>query len=71
MTKEIKKLLIDQEISITELSRRIGISRTWVSLVINGHMKATETRKLIAAALGRKMQELWPNDNNGDKKRAA
>ncbi len=69
MTKEIKKLLIDQEITIVELARRIGKSRTWTSLVINGNMRSPATRSLIARALGKRVQDLWPEDNGN--KRAA
>lgn len=62
MTKQIKKMLIDQSLSIAELARRIGKSRTWTSLVINGNMKSPATRMLIARGLGVKVQELWPED---------
>jgi len=69
MTKQIKKLLIDRELSIAELARRIGMSRTWVSLVINGNMKSPETRRRIADELKVKVQALWPEEET--KKRAA
>ncbi len=67
MTKTIKHILVDQELSIAELARRIKKSRTWTSLVINGHMKSPETRKAIAQALKAHVEDLW--ENNG--KRAA
>jgi len=67
MTKTIRHILVDQDLSIAELARRIDKSRTWTSLVINGHMKSPGTRKAIAHELGKRVDELW--ENNG--KRAA
>ncbi len=52
-----KKNLI--KINISELARRTGKSRTWLSLVLNGHFKGLPTRKAIAEALGVPYEELW------------
>lgn len=57
-----KKNLI--KINISELARRIGRSRTWVSLVLNGRVRGESTRKAIADALGVKYNELWEEKNN-------
>jgi lambda repressor-like predicted transcriptional regulator len=50
-------------INITALAKRIGRTRTWVSLVLNGHEKSPVTRGLIASALGVRIEELWPNSH--------
>ena len=57
-----KKNLI--KINISELARRIGRSRTWVSLVLNGRVRVVSTRKAIAAALVAKYNELSEEKNN-------
>lgn len=67
MTKDIKKLLIDKDLTIADLARKINRSRVWTSYVINGHMKSHETRKAIARELQTRVEDLW--ENNG--KRAA
>ena len=61
MTKDIKKLLIDKDMTVSDLARRIKKSRVWTSYVINGHMKSPETRKAIAHALGVEVHDLWNN----------
>jgi transcriptional regulator with XRE-family HTH domain len=68
MTKTIKHLLIDKDLTIADLARKINRSRVWTSYVINGHMKSPATRKAIAQALGARVEDLWENGNN---KRAA
>ncbi|MBI5205089.1 MAG: hypothetical protein HZA11_09245 [Nitrospirae bacterium] len=50
-------------INITALAKRIGRTRTWVSLVVNGHEESPVTRELIASALGVTVNELWPEHN--------
>jgi len=52
-----KKSLI--KINITELARTIGRTRTWVSLVLNGHRKGDATRRAIAKALNMPYARLW------------
>lgn len=48
------------KINITAVANMIGRTRTWTSLVLNGHEKSPATRKLIASALGVSVEELWP-----------
>jgi transcriptional regulator with XRE-family HTH domain len=62
MVKKIKKLMIDREKTIADVAREIGKSRTWTSLVINGNMKTSATRKAIAEALGVDVVTLWPEE---------
>lgn len=47
------------KIDVTALARHIGLSRTYVSLVLHGHKKSKRARKLIAEALGIPYNELW------------
>ena len=59
ISKKIKKILIDQEITITELSENIGYTRGYISSVINGHMDSSRVKKNIALRLNRDFKELW------------
>lgn len=49
--KEAKKELIDRDLSITAFADEIGMSRTYVSQVINGIRYAPEIANKISAAL--------------------
>lgn len=60
LTNEAKKDLY--RINITALAKRIGRTRTWVSLVVHGRKKSPATQRLIAEALGESVKDLWPND---------
>jgi len=46
-------------INTVELAKSTGKSRTWISLVLNGHFKGKPTRRAIAEALGVPYEELW------------
>jgi len=61
--KEIKLILIDRDLTIAELARRVHRSRTWTSQVLYGHETSVATRKAIARTLGMKVSELWPKNN--------
>jgi transcriptional regulator with XRE-family HTH domain len=57
--KEIKKILIDRDLSIKTLAERIGYSRGHVSNIIHGHFRSTKARQAIAQELGVKLTEIW------------
>lgn len=60
MTKTIKKALIENEMTITQLAVKIGRSRVYTSNVINGHFTnpSEETLRRIARAIGMNADEL-------------
>ena len=58
---KIKTFLWNHELDVAKLSRVIGKSRTWTSLVLYGHRKSVPTRRAIATALGVNVSDLWPN----------
>ncbi len=61
MTKNLQKFLIDQNISITKIAAETGISRVWVSNLLNGRYKTiTQDNALnkIAGYLGLSRQRL-------------
>lgn len=62
--REIKALIVLNGISISDIARQAKVSRQWVSMVVNGHKKSRRIRKAIASAVGKSVEELWPNGNN-------
>lgn len=62
--REIKALIVLKGTSISDIARQARVSRQWVSMVVNGHKKSKRIRKAIAQAVGKPVEELWPNGNN-------
>ena len=60
-TKQIKKLLIDRDLTVSELARLINKSRPWTSNVLYGHRTSHATRHDIARVLHLKPEDIWPN----------
>ena len=58
--KERKKLLIDKDLTITELARRVKRDRSWIVRTIHGHEKPRPTQELIAKELDVPVDELFP-----------
>lgn len=50
-SKDVKKTLIDKDMNVTELSEDIGITREYVSRVVNGTVYAPE----IAARISKRL----------------
>ena len=50
--KEVKKALIDQEETQKEMADKLGLSRAYVSAVINGTVKAPRAIGLISDYCG-------------------
>ena len=44
--KEVKKSMIDDDLNVTELAERVGLSRNYVSGVVNGRVYAPEIAKI-------------------------
>jgi len=61
--KKVKKLLIDQDLTIAKLAETTGYSRVHLSNVINGHFEAPKARQKIAEVLNQKFGELWGEQN--------
>ncbi|MCL4873086.1 helix-turn-helix domain-containing protein [bacterium] len=62
--REIKALIVLNGTSLSAIARSARVSRQWVSMVVNGHKKSRRIRKAIAAAVGKEVEDLWPNGNN-------
>jgi len=52
INKEIKKTLIDKDMTITDLAKETGYTRAHMSKIINEHIKSPKAEKLIAFVLG-------------------
>lgn len=46
-SKEVRKKLIDKDMTISELAKQIGKSRSYVTEIISGRVKSPNTQKLI------------------------
>ena len=55
-TKEIKKCLIDNDLTISALARKTAFSRAHISSVIHGHWSSKNARNAISAVIGK---NLW------------
>lgn len=67
MDKRIRALLLLKNITSADIARELGVSRTWMSLVVNGHKKSDRIRKNIANKLSMTVEELWPANDKGQK----
>jgi cyanate lyase len=54
----VKTILLVNNSNIAELARKIGYSRTYVSLIIHGHLKSEEVSRRIAEALNFELKEV-------------
>lgn len=63
---QIKALIVLSGTSITAIAKKTGVSREWVSYVVNGHKKSLRVQKAIAAAVGKTVEELWPKGGNNE-----
>jgi len=61
--KNIKKAMIDQELTATKLAEITGYTRGHISNVINGHFDSIRAKKVICLALCKDFEELWRDDN--------
>jgi lambda repressor-like predicted transcriptional regulator len=58
--KEIRKRLIDLEVSQAEIARRNRVTRASVNHVIMGRIVSRRLRRAIARTLGVPVKEIWP-----------
>lgn len=61
MNRKIKSIMAYQGITVAEIARKAGVSRTWVSLVLHRKKPSRRIREAIADALGEKYESLWDN----------
>ena len=57
--KEIKKILIDQDKTLTGLARKFKVSHTAIWRLFKGNMQSARLKILIAKELNMDPKELW------------
>jgi len=57
--RQIKAGLILKGISCGQLARKLGVSRTWMSLVVCSRVKSRRIQQAIADALEIPYEKLW------------
>jgi len=61
--KKIRKLMIDEEVTAAEIARKARCTRQNVTYVIDGVVKDSPVKKILARRLGKSVAELWPDAN--------
>ncbi len=61
--REIKSLMVLRGIKNVDIAKRLGVSPTWVSLVLCGHETSGRVRIAIAEAIGKQVCDIWPKEN--------
>lgn len=61
-SKEIRILLLQNDVKQTRIADALGVSRTAVSLVIKGTVQSRRIKQAIASAVGMKLKDLWPEN---------
>lgn len=60
--RKIRALMVLKNVTNVQIAKYEGVSETYVSLVINGHRRGPRIRKAIARALGMRVEDLWPSE---------
>lgn len=58
---EIKDLLKQKRIKITDIANDLGVSQPTVSLTIKGTTVSAKVRTAIAQAIGTPVEKIWPD----------
>jgi transcriptional regulator with XRE-family HTH domain len=66
---EIKILLLRAGITQTAIAQKIGVTVCFVNQIISGYRPTQYVRQAIADAVGKRVEELWPESNQ--KRKAA
>ena len=64
VNKEAKKILIDNGWRLRDLAKTTGYSVQHVSNLLNGHLSTVRGKENIALALGKNIDELWPENRS-------
>jgi transcriptional regulator with XRE-family HTH domain len=65
VSKKIKKVLIDKDLTLTVLAHKVSISREWLSAIINGHWPGRKVKVRVANFLNIPYAELWGDKEGG------
>lgn len=59
-TKKIRKLMIDQELTLKDIAGELEVTVCMISLVINNHRRTRRIQEHIANRLGVSVEEVFP-----------
>jgi transcriptional regulator with XRE-family HTH domain len=64
MTKKIRRMMKENKVTLTQVARDLGVTRVWVSYVVNRRGKSTSARvwRAIARAVHRPVGEIMPTE---------
>ena len=66
--KKIRKLMIDADLTAAEIARKARCTRQNVTYVIDGKVKDSPVKKILAKRLGKSITDLWPDANKKETK---
>jgi lambda repressor-like predicted transcriptional regulator len=58
---QIKILMMRAGVSQADISRKLGVSRSFVNQVICGLRSTRRVRRAIASSVGKSVRKLWPS----------
>lgn len=61
--RRIKAQIVLRGLTITGLARSVGVSRQWLTRIINGDWPGEAVRRRVAKKLGVPYEELWSNNH--------
>lgn len=59
MNLEVKVQMLKRNINQTDIAKALGLDRSTVSGVVNGHRTSRKIQKAIAEAVGVSYEKLW------------
>jgi transcriptional regulator with XRE-family HTH domain len=59
-SKQVKKRLIDLDLTQAEIARRGGVSKSAICQTIRGRIISARLRRTIAEAMGLPVEKIWP-----------
>ena len=60
--KEIKKMLLEQDVKQTAIAKKAKVTRAAISMTISGDLESERLRRVIAKVLGKDVSDVWPSD---------
>lgn len=60
MNTKIKAMMVLQGVKQADICRELNVKPSTVSLIVSGKKKSSRVRKAIAVALGKRVEDLWP-----------
>jgi DNA-binding XRE family transcriptional regulator len=59
LNKKIRLMMLEKDLTGSEIARRIGVHRSTVNRTIKGQRRSVRLRRAIARTLHLKVEDLW------------